>query len=72
MIQDNTGATPKLDEYRKQVFLGLQELQAMVDASGGIEAIFAPQLVGRHRMTYVSAAWSWSKLAVELVPHATY
>lgn len=71
MIQDNTGATPKLDEYRKQVFLGLQELQTMVDAAGGIEALFAPQLddQGKHWITYVSAAWSCSKQAVELVSH---
>ena len=72
MIQDNTGATPKLDEYRRQVFLGLQELQAMVDAEEGIEALFAPRLDDQDRqwVTYVSAAWSWSKQAVELVPHA--
>ena len=70
MIQHSTSATPRLDEYRKQVFLGLQELQTRADAAGGIEFLFAPQLVGRDRMTYVSAAWSWSKQAVELVPHA--
>ena len=70
MITHTTSATPRLDEYRKQVFLGLQELQTMVDAAGGIEALFAPQLDGGLQVTYVSAAWSWSKQAVELVPHA--
>lgn len=70
MITHTTSATPRLDEYRKQVFLGLQELQTMVDAAGGIEALFAPQLAGGLQVTYVSAAWSWSKQAVELVPHA--
>lgn len=71
MIQDNTSTTPRLDEYRKQVFLGLQELQTMVDAAGGIEALFAPLLddQGKHWITYVSAAWSWSKQAVEFVSH---
>lgn len=71
MIQDNTGATPKLDEYRKQVFLGLQELQTMVDAAGGIEALFAPLLDGPKKDwdTCVSAAWSWSKQELELLPH---
>ena len=71
MIQNTTSATPRLDEYRKQVFLGLQELQTMVDAAGGIEALFAPQLddQGKHWITYVSAAWSWSKQAVEFVSH---
>lgn len=70
MITHTTSATPKLDEYRKQVFLGLHELQTRVNEAGGIESLFAPSLVGRNRMTYVSAAWSWSKQAVELVPHA--
>ena len=70
MIQHSTSATPRLDEYRKQVFLGLQELQTMVDAAGGIEALFAPQLAGGLQVAYVSAAWSWSKQAVELVSHA--
>ena len=67
MIQDNTGATPRLDDYRKQVFLGLQELQTRVDAAGGIEALFAPQLddQGKHWITYVSAAWSWSLTAIK-------
>ena len=70
MITHTTSATPRLDEYRKQVFLGLQELQTMVDAAGGIEALFAPQLAGGLQVAYVSAAWSWSKQAVELVSHA--
>jgi hypothetical protein len=71
MITHTTSATPRLDEYRKQVFLGLQELQTRVDAAGGIEALFAPLLddQGKHWITYVSAAWSWSKQAVEFVSH---
>lgn len=46
MITHTTSATPRLDDYRKQVFLGLQELQTRVDAVGGIEALFAPLLDG--------------------------
>lgn len=71
MIQDNAGATPKLDEYRRQVFLGLQELQTRVNVAGGIEALFAPMLDGPKKNwdTCVSAAWSWSKQELVLLPH---
>ena len=71
MITHTTSATPRLDEYRKQVFLGLQELQTMVDAAGGIEALFAPQLDGpkKNWETCVSAAWSWYKQELELLLH---
>lgn len=71
MITHATSATPRLDDYRKQVFLGLQELQTRVDAAGGIEALFAPCLDGLDKswVTYVSAAWSWSRQELELMPH---
>ena len=63
MITHTTSATPRLDDYRKQVFLGLHELQTRVDSSGGIEALFSPLLdcPKKDWDTCVSAAWSWSK-----------
>ena len=71
MIQDTTHATPRLDDYRKQVFLGLRELQTRVNAAGGIEALFAPLIDGPKKDwdTCVSAAWSWYKQELELLPH---
>ena len=71
MITHSTSATPRLDDYRKHVFLGLHDLQTRVNAAGGIEALFAPLLDGldKSRLTYVSAAWRWSTQELELLPH---
>ena len=68
MIQDNTGATPRLDWLRSHLLLALQELQDWVDSLDGIAGLGDPKEVSYWDIWSLWVEWDTDSLELRLVP----